>query len=42
MYVVDHTTKAELFNSFNRNDNGPGEAEDVQSGSVLMTIFKSI
>ena len=33
MYVVHHTAKAELFNSFNRNDNGPGEAEDVQHGS---------
>ena len=24
---------ADFFNSFNRNNNGPGEAEDVQHGS---------
>ena len=33
MYVLHHKTKAELFNSFSRNDNGPSEAEDVQHGS---------
>ena len=33
MHVIHHITKAELCNSFNRNDNGLGEAEDVQHGS---------
>ena len=33
MFVIHHITKAELFNSFNRNNNQPGEAEDVQHGS---------
>ena len=33
MFVIHLITKAELFNSFNRNDNGLGEAEDVQHGS---------
>ena len=33
MFVIHHITKAELFNSFNRNNNRPGEAEDVQHGS---------
>ena len=33
MFVIHHTTKAELFNSFNRNNNRPDEAEDVQHGS---------
>ena len=33
MYVIHHITKAELCNSFNRNDNGLGEAENVQHGS---------
>ena len=32
MFVIHHVTKAELCNSFNRND-GLGEAEDVQYGS---------
>ena len=34
MYVIHHTctTKAELCNSFNRNDNGLGEAEYVHHG----------
>ena len=31
IYVVLHITKAELWNSFNRNDNGLGEAEDVRT-----------
>jgi len=31
--MLYHTTKAELFNLSNRNNNGPGEAEDVQHGS---------
>ena len=33
MHVIHHVTKAELCNSFIRNDNGLGEAEDVQHGS---------
>ena len=34
MHVIHHITKAEICNSFNRNDyNGLGEAEDVQHGS---------
>ena len=33
MFVIHHIAKAELFNSFNRNINKPGEAEDVQHGS---------
>ena len=35
IHVIHHITKAELCNSFNRNDNGAGlgEAEDVQHGS---------
>ena len=33
MFVIHHITKAELFNSFNRNNNRPDEAEDVQHGS---------
>ena len=31
--MLYHTTKAELFNLSRRNNNGPGEAEDVQHGS---------
>ena len=31
--MLYHTTKAESFNSSDRNSNGPGEAEDVQHGS---------
>ena len=33
MFIIHHITKAELFNSLNRNNNHPGEAEDVQHGS---------
>ena len=33
MCFIHPITKTELFNSFNRNDNGPGEAEDVQHES---------
>ena len=33
MFVIHHITKAELFNSFNRNNNRPDEAEDVQHES---------
>ena len=33
VFVIHHITKAELFNSFNRNNNRPDEAEDVQHGS---------
>ena len=32
LFVIHHTTKAELCNSFNRDNNGLGEAEDVQHG----------
>jgi len=31
--MLYHTTKAELFNSSDRNSNGPGKVEDVQHGS---------
>ena len=32
MFVIHHITKAELRNSFNRNDSELGKAEDVQHG----------
>ena len=34
-FAIHHITKAELFNSFNRNNNRLDEAKDVQYGSDL-------